>query len=185
MHESYLLGGLLVLHRPGLMLEMCTTNLSTQQPCVTPLAHFSQVAQRLGLSQQQLSHLRLMLQQYNRSMHQQLQEGLGLLQVSRDIAGVQTAVVAAQASRESSAGSAATTAAPAAAAAAADKDAAGLGATSNAGADSSHRRRRRSSSSSSSSSSDDEVDAEGLTAQLQQHLSERMQVMQVRLRLTV
>jgi hypothetical protein len=194
-HESFILGGLLVLHRPNLMLTMCSTNLSNGQSCVAPLGHFHKVAQRLGLSQQQLSHLRLMLQQYNRSMHQQLQQGLGLLQVSKNIAGVQTAVVVAQARSEQSANSAAAATA-AEAAAAADK-----GVTGNASANSSRDVLHGSGSSGigaqrvsgageqngsaseqqqqSSSSNNEEVDAEGLSSQLQQQLSERMQVMQV------
>jgi DNA-directed RNA polymerase specialized sigma54-like protein len=175
---------------------MCSTNLSNNQSCVAPLGHFHTVAQRLGLSEQQLTHLRLMLQQYNRSMHQQLQQGMGLLQVSKDIAGVQTAVVAAQASHEQSSNEDAATAA----AAAADKGAAGGDASANSspevlrGSSSSGSEEQRGSGvgehsgsaseqqpqrQSSSSSNAEEVDADGLSEQLQQHLAERMQVMQV------
>jgi hypothetical protein len=195
---------LIVLHKPTLMLEMCSTNLSNNQSCVAPLGHFHKVAQRLGLSEQQLTHLRLMLQQYNRSMHQQLQQGMGLLQVSKDIAGVQTAVVAAQASREQSSNGDDAATAAAAAAAAADKGAAGgdasgnssrevlrggssnssgskeqhgSGVTEHSGSASEQQQQQRQSSSSSSNA--EEVDADWLSEQLQQHLAERMQVMQV------
>lgn len=64
--QSIVLGGLLVLHRPDLILEMCTTNCSTKQPCMAPAGHFVKAANRLALNQQQLTHLRLMLQHYNR-----------------------------------------------------------------------------------------------------------------------
>jgi hypothetical protein len=195
------------------MLQMCSVNLASEQPCVAPLGHFTNVAQRLALTQQQLTHLRLMLRQYNRSMQQQLQDGLSLLQVSHDIAGVQTAVVAAQVSKAQCV----KTEAAAAAAnglggadvhmvnAANGTNGAGAGSACDvahrAGSKDSSRKHASSgtnstgttqkpkqqqqnggsssSSSSDSSSGDSEVDAHGLSLQLQQHLSERMRVMQV------
>jgi hypothetical protein len=196
---------------------MCSTNLATQKPCVAPLNHFYKVAARLGLTQQQLTQLRVMLQQYNRSMQQQLQDGLGLLQVSNDIAGVQTAVVTAEAAsgqgsaadvkQESSAAAAAGAAAngfaEGAAALRADeldtlgglKQQQSNGAGMRSATTSTVQLKQQQSShnsgsgsgqgsgsnegSGSGSNASEEVSAQGLTTQLQQHLEERMRVMQV------
>jgi hypothetical protein len=64
------------------MMDMCSINFSNKQRCVAPLGQFAKAASRLGLSEGQLTHMRLMLQQYNRSMRMQMQEGLALLEVS-------------------------------------------------------------------------------------------------------
>lgn len=81
--QSLLLGGLLVVHQPGLLMDMCSTNLANKQRCVAPLGHLTKAANRLGFNEDQRTQLRLMLQQYNRSMHMLMQEGMALLQVSQ------------------------------------------------------------------------------------------------------
>jgi hypothetical protein len=105
MQESMLLGGLVVIHNPNLMLEMCSINLATHETCVPPLGHFVRVAERLGLVQEQVLQMRLMLRQYNRSMQQQLQQGLRLLEVSQDSASLQVKAGAAAAQQPMHSGS--------------------------------------------------------------------------------
>lgn len=94
--QSYMLAGLIVLHNPSLMMQVCSTNLSTMQHCVAPRGHYVKAAERLGLAGQQHTLMGLMLKQFNRSMKLHVQKGLDLVKLSKDSATLQVIAVAAQ-----------------------------------------------------------------------------------------
>lgn len=193
--QSFTLGGLLVLHQPNLIFEMCSTNVASQQRCVAPLGHFVKAAERLDFNQDQLTHLRLMLRQYNRSMQLQLQKGLGLLQLSKASESLQAAAATAQAAQAASKTSSAAAAAGDACQVASVPDVGcskdsysrqpvtqtgtAVDGSSNSKACSSCGGHSKQQEEGGNDDESEEGEAE-LSDQLQQHLSERMQVMQVR-----
>ena len=46
--QSFVLGGLLVLHQPRLLMEMCCSNIATREPGVAPMGHFISAAGARG-----------------------------------------------------------------------------------------------------------------------------------------
>lgn len=185
--ESQVLGGLLVLHNPALMMEMCCTNVATGQPCVPPLGQFHKAAARLGFTQEQFMQLRQMLQQYNRSMLLQLQEGLDLLELSQDNL-LQTAAMTAQTAARAPAEeedpkhtSSSVTGQPAAVAVVKGSDSSQHCTRSSLKSSGEHVSSETAPGKTQDESGEQEADfaAEDVSDSLDRHLGERMEVMQV------
>jgi len=87
--------GVLVLHNPFLLLKLHNMNIQTRGSSPPPSSHYLQAAQRLHLTTEQLSHLRLILQQYNRICRQQREDGLELVGLSAHSFSLQASLAAA------------------------------------------------------------------------------------------
>lgn len=87
--------GVLVLHNPSLLLQLHSVNIVTRESSPPSNTHYLHAAQRLRLTSEQLSHLRLIFQQFNRMSKQQREDGMQIVGLSAHSFSLQASLAAA------------------------------------------------------------------------------------------